>query len=224
MNNILRIGVVLAAACQIGWGADIPDSGLSTAGAGFAPLDVSKAASKDPLVPMSSEERLTLLKEFKGLVAMALDKSSYDRWTGRPMSDCFSSESINGATDAPAGWHYRCEMITGEGDGFYYFYPSEARRGFTLQHVDIRIEAFDAKLIDEMRSSLHPLLGQSIRPPEGTRPVATARGPVHHWETSADIAYLFDDVPPSHPQGSVRFLWSRAPLAGTHQARATLSN
>ncbi|HVO32648.1 MAG TPA: hypothetical protein VMU17_01955 [Elusimicrobiota bacterium] len=212
----------MAAGVLLGYPGSIPaaEVGLSTAGASYAPMDASKESAHDPLVPMSAEERETLVKEFKGLVSMGVERTVYERWPGRPMSDCYPRNSVMGGVEAPEGWMYRCEMMTGRGDGFYYFYPSQSRRGATLQHVDIRLEAYDPKLLDDVRRSLHPLLGVPIRPPADLKPVATAKGMIHHWDTGADVAYLFDDAPPTRPQGSVRFLWSRSPLAGNHQADA----
>src|ERR1039457_4139083 len=94
------------------------DAALSTAGAAYAPLDVGKKA-QDPTVPMSHSQRDELLSEFKGLVHMGMHKVTLEHWEGKDMADCDRPERSD------ERWSYRCQIITGQGDGYYYFFPNE---------------------------------------------------------------------------------------------------
>lgn len=161
----------------------------------------------DPYRTLTQEEREDLLGEFKGLVHMGLEKASYERWSGRNMSDC---ESASGARQAAGGedrWQYKCEIITGQGNGFYYFYPNESRQAYTLQRVDVRLHTGDRGLLNEMRRSLQGLFGKS----------SSVDGR-YHWETTEDVAELFIEGPDGDPQKLIRFVWNRSPLTGSRQA------
>src|SRR5438445_595690 len=78
---------------------------VESAGARYAPMDVSRQGRHDPMVPLSHLERDELLSEFKGLVHMGLRKVAYERWDGRVMADCDKSQRPQD------GWTYRCEII-----------------------------------------------------------------------------------------------------------------
>src|SRR5579872_1361386 len=151
----------------------------ATEGRPYAPLDVSHASHEDPYRILTPEERKDLLGEFKGLVHMGLEKTSYEHWSGKSMADC---ESGNGNKKADSGedrWQYKCEIITGEGNGLYYFYPDESRRAYTLQRVDVRLHTGDHDLLNDVRRSLQTLFGRS----------SSVEGR-YHWETTEDIAEL----------------------------------
>lgn len=205
---VLSIGAGLSLLAAALAGAE-PDLRLTTAGAPYAPLDVSKKAH-DPSVPLSVSQRNDLLGEFKGLVHLGLRKVSFDSWKGKDMADCDRpSQGVS------VRWSHRCEIITGQGNGYYYFYPNEARSASTLQELDIRVHAADEKLLDDFRRPVQDLFGRASfveRPRVQAKPVS----PVRRWSTESDVAELFIDRS-VRPEGSVRFVWTRSPLvSGSH--------
>jgi hypothetical protein len=178
------------------------------AGEAYAPLDVSKHDAS--LTPLTASQRRELLGEFKGLVHLGLRQVSYDRWEGRDMADCTPPASSGDR------WSLKCEVITGQGDGMYYFYPSQARRTATLQHMDIRVDAADEKLLDDFRRPVQEFLGKAsfVEKPSVQ---AKASGLIRRWSAGDDTAELFIDHS-SRPQGAVRFVWMRSLLAAGAQA------
>lgn len=183
---------------------------LETAGAPYAPLDASKRS--DPALPLSKSQRQELLDEFEGLVNLGLSKVTYEQWQAKDMADC---EKPGNAQER---WSYKCEIITGQGNGYYYFYPSESRRSATLQHLDIRVDSSDEKLLDDFRRPVQELFGRASfveKPAVRARPT----GLIRHWNTGNDIAELFIDHS-VRPEGSVRFVWMRSPLVAGAQAKA----
>jgi hypothetical protein len=187
------------------------DPSLSTAGAAYAPLEVGKKDS-DPNVQLSHSQRDELMSEFKGLVHMGMRKESYESWQGKDMADCDRPERSDDR------WSHRCLIITGQGDGYYYFYPNEARQSSTLQEVDIRVHADDERLLDDFRRPVQELFGRASlvdKPSVRAKPT----GPIRHWDTGSDIVELFIDRS-VRPEGSVRFIWMRSPLVSS--ARASL--
>ncbi len=183
---------------------------LQAAGAPYAPLDVSKHAP-DPTVPLSTTQRNELLGEFKGLVHMGLRKVSLDQWEGKDMADCDKPQR------ADERWSYRCEIITGQGNGYYYFYPNESRQASTLQELDIRVHAADERLLDDFRRPVQDLFGRASFV-QKTSVRARTTGLIRHWNTGQDVAELFIDHA-VRPEGSVRFVWMRSPLAAGAHAR-----
>jgi hypothetical protein len=182
---------------------------LSTAGAAYAPLDVSKKGV-DPTVPLSNSQRNELLSEFKGLVHMGMRKIAYDQWEGKDMADCDKPQRSS------ERWSYRCEIITGDGNGYYYFYPNETRQTATLQELDIRVQAADETLLDDFRRPVQELFGRASFV-EKTSVQAKPTGPIRHWNTISDVVELFIDRG-VRPEGSVRFVWMRSPLVSGAQA------
>jgi hypothetical protein len=130
------------------------------------------------------------------------------------MADCAAPENRS------ERWHYRCEVITAQCNGFYYFYSSEDRRAATLQQVEVKVHASESQLMDDFKTFLRKLFGRErvLEPQEARLP---ARGAVRHWATHQDTADLFMDIS-ENPAGVVRFVWKRAPLASAEQARADL--
>jgi hypothetical protein len=192
--------------------ASTKDENLQTAGAPYAPLDVSRPLEAAAGLPLTRDHRAELLSEFKGLVHMGLRKVAYERWGGKDMADCTKPEN------SEQRWSYRCQIITGEGNGFYYFYPGESRETATLQELDIRMDAADEKVLDDFRRPVQELFGKGSLV-ERPSVLAKPRGPIRHWNTGEDIAELFIDHS-VRPEGSVRFVWMRSPLVGG--ARASL--
>ena len=188
------------------------DPSLESAGASYAPLEVSKKMS-DPLVPLSSSQRNELLGEFKGLVHMGLHKVTLEKWEGKDMADCDKPQR------AEDRWSYRCEIITGQGNGYYYFYPTESRTASTLQELDIRVNAADEQLLDDFRRPVQEMFGRASFVEAPTVHTKTS-GPIRHWATQDDTAELFIDHT-VRPEGSVRFVWMRSPLISN--ARASLT-
>ena len=164
---------------------------LSEAAAPYAPLEVTKHAS-DPLVPLSRSQRDELLGEFKGLVHMGLRKVPLDQWEGKDMADCDKPQRPQDH------WNYRCEIITGQGNGYYYFSP-------TLQEVDVRVHASDEQLLDDFRRPVQDMFGRASFVSKAVVP-ARPTSPIRHWDGIGEAAELFMD------QGSVRFVWLRHPL------------
>jgi len=189
------------------------DPALESAGAPYAPLEVSKQTGRDPSVPLSHSERDELLSEFRGLVHMGLHPVAYERWEGKEMADC---DKPSRSQDR---WSYRCEIITGQGNGYYYFYPNESRQAATLQELDIRVNATDERLLDDFRGPVQNLFGRASFV-EKASVSAKPSGPIRHWETRSDVAELFIDHG-VRPEGSVRFIWLRSPLVSSAHAFLT---
>jgi len=190
--------------------ASSKEQNIESAGAPYAPLEVSRPLEVSAGLPLTKDHRAELLSEFKGLVHMGLRKATYERWEGKDMADCSKPDNPQ------ERWMYRCQIITGEGNGFYYFYPGESRRTATLQELDIRVDAADEKVLDDFRRPVQELFGKGSlveRPAVRAQP----RGPIRHWNSGNDIAELFIDHS-IRPEGSVRFVWMRAPLVGGQQA------
>jgi|SRR6185437_10170671 len=185
------------------------DMNLETAGTSKAPLEISKESLRDPTLPLTKDQRKSFVSEFKGLVYMGLEKASYERWQGRSMSDCVSAEQS--PKNAP-GWEYKCELITGQGGGNYFFYPSENRRRCTLQRIDIHLDAADARLVDDLRASLQALLGRGV-------PTFKNQRPGRHWDTGEEVADLFIDSSDPRAPEAVRFVWNRSAQAASSQAK-----
>jgi hypothetical protein len=186
------------------------DPSLSSAGSPYAPLEVTKRG-QDPTVPLSVSQRHELLGEFKGLVHMGLRKASYEQWEGKDMADCDKPQH------AEDRWSYRCEIITGQGNGYYYFFPNESRQTSTLQELDIRVHSADEGLLDDFRRPVQDLFGRAsfvAKPTVRSKPT----GLIRHWNTGEDVAELFIDHA-VRPEGSVRFVWMRSPLAAGAHAR-----
>jgi hypothetical protein len=188
--------------------ASAQDPALESAGAPYAPLEVSKKG-QDPLVPLSNSQRSELLGEFKGLVHMGLRKVAYEQWEGKEMADCDKPQR------ADDRWSYRCEIITGQGNGYYYFFPNEARQASTLQELDIRVHAADERLLDDFRRPVQDMFGQASFV-DKTTVRSKPSGRIRHWNSNEDIAELFMDHA-VRPEGSVRFVWMRSPLAAGAQ-------
>ena len=163
-------------------------------------------------MPLSTTQRNELLGEFKGLVHMGLRRVPLDQWEGKDMADCDKPQKPQD------NWSYRCEIITGQGNGYYYFFPNESRQASTLQEVDIRVNAADEKLLDDFRRPVQELFGQASFVDKTTVVHAKPSGPIRHWNTDEDVAELFMDHA-VRPEGSVRFVWLRSPLAAGAQAR-----
>ncbi len=185
------------------------DASLSTAGAAYAPLEVSKK-TQDPTVQMSHSQRDELLSEFKGLVHMGMRKVTLEHWEGKDMADCDRPERSD------ERWSYRCQIITGQGDGYYYFFPNELRQDYTLQESDIRVHAADERLLDDFRRPVQDLFGQASFVEKPTVHAKTT-GPIRRWETGSDVVELFIDHS-VRPEGSVRFIWMRSPLVSSAHA------
>ena len=190
------------------------DLTLNDAGAPYAPTEVNK--KEETALYLSPSELEDVMKEFRGLVAMGLRPEAYDRWGGRSMADCFPPDQSS------ESWRYRCEIITAQCNGFYYFFPNESRRNATLQQIDIKIHASENELMDALKKSVRSLFGrETVLEPRQAG--VKARGPVRHWNTGTDVADLFVDVS-ENPAGLVRFVWKRSPLIGGDHADARTGN
>ncbi len=193
--------------------ASAQEVSLSTAGAPYAPLEVGKK-DLDANVQLSHSQRDELMSEFKGLVHMGMRKVPFESWQGKDMADCDRPERSDDR------WSHRCLIITGQGDGYYYFYPNETRLSSTLQEVDIRVHAGDERLLEDFRRPVQELFGRSSLV-EKASVRAKPTGPIRHWDTGSDIVELFIDQS-VRPEGSVRFIWMRSPLvSSTHASLPT---
>ena len=206
--NIVKFLFLLPLVCALIYAEE---SVLETAGMPSAPLDATQRL--DPAAPLSHSQRAELLDEFKGLVHLGLRKTTYAHWEGKDMADCEEPKNSN------ERWSLRCEILTGQASGAYYFYPSESRQAATLQHLDVRVDAGDEKLLDDFRRPVQEFLGRASLVAEPMVHAKTS-GPIRHWNTGGDVAELFMDRS-QRPEGSVRLVWMRSPLVGGEQAWRT---
>lgn len=183
---------------------------LSNSNSPRAPLTVSKG--KSPSASLSREERKDLIQEFRGLLSFGTKNHPLASWKGRSMADCYAPQQ---ATDR---WAQKCEIITGQGNGFYYFYGGDAVKGPTLQHVEVFLQTSDQAMLAELRPTLRRLFGTRELVVQN-RPGVAALGSIWHWNTGEEFADLFLDAHHS-TNGTVHFVWTRAPLATTKQAKA----
>src|ERR1051325_2128631 len=89
-------------------------------------------------------------------------------------------------------WSLRCEIITGQGNGYYYFYPNESRQASTLQELDIRVHAADEHLLDDFRRPVQEMFGRASLV-EKTAIRAQPTGLIRQWTTGEDRVELFMD-------------------------------
>lgn len=136
---------------------------------------------------------------------MGMRSDSYERWGGRSMADCFASENRS------ARWSYRCEVMTAQCNGVYYFYPTGSRQASTLQEMEVNVHVSEPQSLNDFKISLRSLFGRekALEPRAARLP---ARGAVRHWETPNDRANLFMDVS-ENPAGWIRFVWKRGSIA-----------
>lgn len=158
---------------------------LETAGAPYAPLDPSKVKST-----LTQEDRDDAVKEFKGLMSMALSKVPENRWAGRSMADCERASQ-------KGSWCSRCEIIMPHANGFYFFYPEGG--SCTLQQFEAHVHT-DGSVMSQMRAPLQSYFGRGESLESGMR---------RRWITEGDKAELFLDRTRGEP--FVHFLWSRDP-------------
>ena len=79
------------------------------------------------------------------------------------------------------------------------------------------MHASDERLLDDFRRPVQDLFGRASfveKPTVKSKPT----GPIRHWNTGEEVAELFIDHA-VRPEGSVRFIWMRSPLAAGSQAR-----
>lgn len=183
------------------------DLDVSTASYPYAPIDAKLRGNVAS--SLTRAERRELASEFRGLLAMGKRNYDFDSWSGKPMADCYAPER---PTDR---WKHKCEIITGQGNGFYFFYDVSGGEAI-LQQVEVFLQASDPILLDELNPTLRHLFGrrEMIVP---KRPGYKTVGPIRHWNTGEQIADLFLDASQS-PNGTVRFVWSRGALVRTAQA------
>lgn len=203
--SILAIAVGVHAASR-----HVADPNLTSAGAPYAPMDASKAS--DSYAKLSASERDELLSEFKGLVNLGLRAVPYEKWNAKEMADCERPDR-----NVSVSWTHRCEIITGQGNGYYYFYPNETRQASTLQELDIRLHASDEQLLDDFRRPVQDLFGRASFVDNPTTVKTKAASPIRRWNTNSDVVELFMDRS-VRPEGSVRFVWKRSPLVSSSQA------
>ncbi len=170
---------------------------LQSAGAAYAPTDPPKQGH-DPTLPLTKFQRNELMSEFKGLVHLGLKKVTYDQWKSKELADCDQSTK--------EAWRYRCEIMTGQGNAFYYFYPTGA--GAVLQKFDVRVHASDARLLDDFRTPVQDMFGRASIVEKPTENVKT-RGTVRRWNPDGDVIELYMDHT-TRAEGAVRFIWTRS--------------
>lgn len=189
LSSFLLLAIPLSAA----------DVQLETAGAAYAPMDPKKA--RDASVSSSAGDREDAVKEFKGLMSMALNKVSHTQWQGRSIADCEQR------TGSGAEWCAKCEIIMPHANGFYYFFPEGA--GCTLQQFDAHVHVPDPSILPELRAPLQRYFGRGNVVTHGVSKGIAGR----HWDTGSDFADLLLD---HSGEPYIRFVWSRAPLIHTN--------
>jgi hypothetical protein len=187
--RFLRFSGFVVAAAMMAYLARAADLSLSTAGAHFAPLDVK--TQKDPEVPLSRSKRKELLVEFRGLVSMGAKNYNYDGWSGRDMSDCVS--------DPGEVWRYRCEIIMGQSNAYYYFYANGSGSAH-LKRIDVRLQTTDTTMLQDVRPSLQGLLGRGES--------LAGSPPGRRWKNDSEEAQLYYDERTGG--GVTRFTWRRS--------------
>jgi hypothetical protein len=115
---------------------------LATAGAPVAPGDAQQA-QRDPFVPLSASQRHEIVREFKALLSMGLEKSSPERWVGRDVADCQKRTSSKDAFCS------KCEVQMGDTHADYVFYPSGA--SCQLRDVEVVVDQTDAVLLKDLK-------------------------------------------------------------------------
>jgi len=176
----------------------------------YAPMDIRQKGAS-PSASLSRAERKELVQEFRGLLSLGTRNHSFESWSGKSMADCYEPDN------AGDRWKHKCEIITGQGNGFYYFYEDSSRRAATLQRVDVVLQTSDEHLLKELRPTLLQIFGRREMM-VNARPGLKTVGPIRHWNTGQDIADLYLDATTSL-NGTVRFVWTRAPLTATRQAQ-----
>lgn len=167
---------------------------LETAGAPYAPLDPKKG--KEMTNYSSAGDREEAVKEFKGLMSMALAKVSLSKWAGKSISDC---EQHSGSG---SDWCARCEVIMPHANGFYYFYPEGG--ACTLQQFDAQVHVAQGSFLSELKKPLQSYFGRGV-------PGKVAAGSVgRHWQTAVEVADLIMETSEGEP--FARFVWIREPL------------
>jgi hypothetical protein len=147
--------------------------------------------------------------EFGGLLYMAQNEYSYERWPGRDMSDCRA---------APAdGVCQSCELIMGHISAEYYFYKEPGKSRCTLKQIDAHLAVSDPEMLKQLRRTAQRLFGMA--PLHGSKPPSKelgwgGSGAGWKWETGEDLAYLYLNNEEMTPNGYgvARFQWRRAPL------------
>ena len=158
-----------------------------SAPANYAPLDLAEGSSVAK--SLSPKERRELVKEFEGILSMAVRKYSYASWPGRSMSDCLR----NGQEGA-----YECELITPQSHAYYTFYGSEERAAI-LKKVTVNLSVADTAAVDDLARSVAKLLGRGERSDSGWL-----------WNSNPQQAKLFLD-PPAKIEDPLplHFVWTR---------------
>jgi hypothetical protein len=172
-----------------------------------APLYPGKGGSSMNTVP--GGELSEINGEFSGLLYMAQDEFSYERWPGKSMSDC---QAVNAE-----GFCQSCELIMGHVSAEYYFYREPGKQRCTLKQVDAHLAVSDPEMLKQLKRTAQKLFG--VAPLRGNKEASkelgwSGSGPGWKWETVEDLAYLYMDTEDmtASGHGSARFQWRRAPL------------
>lgn len=183
---------ILLCACSFPLSAQ--DLALAIAPAPYAPLDLeSSIVSASALSPA---ERKDLIKEFKGVIYMALQNSSYTSWPGRSMSDCLSGTKQN---PTPT-WSEQCELLTPQTRALYSFYGGQPESS-SLKRMDVQFRVSGREVLEDLKRPIDGWLGRS-------RPINTGQG--WRWDTGDARAQLTLDE--TNPAKGICFTWSRAPF------------
>lgn len=163
------------------------DPTLVSAPSRYAPLEVSKG--QDPSIPLTKSQRRDIVKQFEGLLYMAVHGNSYEKWPGRSMSDCSPGRS--------GPWRYQCDITMPNAHGVYFFYPHR------LQRMEVQFGVSDSSLLVDLKRRLDSIFGQGKKLGHST----------WRWKNGAQSATLLM-MDPSEIPGSgfplLRFQWERS--------------
>ena len=187
IRRIFAASLMLSLSSVALYAAD--DIQLAAAPADYAPSDIVDA----PKIAQSltGVERRELVKEFEGVLSMALRDYAYPTWPGRSMSDCLSSNR-----DA---WSQQCELITPQTNSYYRFYGADESNA-RLKQIDVHFHVADQAAMNDLARSVSKLLGRGQRTDSGW---AWNSGGSRQAKLFLDQPVTVGDPAPLH------FLWAR---------------
>lgn len=191
--------------CLVTSAALAAEISLSNSNRPYAPSSPS-SKGHSPSASLSKNEAKEMVSEFRGILSMGARNHAFEGWKAKEMVDCYEPE----ASDP---WTHKCEIITGQGNGFYYFYRSPGAASATLQRVEVYMQTSDERFLEELKPTVRHLFGGRERN-VASQPGLTSVGPIRHWESGSHVGDLFLDGKASM-NGTVRFIWTRSPLART---------
>ncbi len=186
LRSLVMTGIISMA--LTGMSHAVEELQLAAAPLEYAPLDIMDAPKVSQ--SLTGLERRELVKEFEGVLSMAVREYSYGAWPGRSMSDCLKTPQ--------EAWSQQCEMITPQTNSYYRFFGSSESAAH-LKQVDIRFHVADPLAMNDLAKSVSKLLGKGQRTDEGWR-----------WNTGSQKAVLSSEQPLIQGDPApLHFTWTR---------------